>query len=119
MSSYVHVVKAPAPYTLEELARMARAPLEALGAERAVAFGSYARGEADGFSDLDLVVVMETERPRAERAAHLAPLLRALPLTVNLFVYTPAEYAGGMIRRLGIFDALARDGVEVYARPPR
>ncbi len=112
----VHVIKAARRYSLDELAQLAAAALRATGAERAVAFGSWARGTADGFSDLDLAVVVETDLPRLERPRLLAGLLDALPLGVDLLVYTPEEFAQGLRERYGVFDAIAREGITIYAR---
>lgn len=72
----VEVVHAPAPCSLDELIRRAQPVLRAAGVHRAVAFGSWARGEADGFS-------------------------------------------AGESRGFGIFDAIAREGVEVYRAGPQ
>ncbi len=116
MPDDVHILEAERRYTLEELARRAVAPLRAAGAERAVVFGSWARGTADGFSDLDLAVVLETDLPRPERARAFAALLDALPVGVDLLVYTPEEFAHGLRDRYGVFDAIAREGVTIYAR---
>lgn len=111
----VEVVCAPAPCSLDELIRRARPVLRAAGVHRAVTFGSWARGEADGFSDLDLAVVADTSLPRVERGLALAAKLDdALPLVVDLIVYTPEEFSAGESRGFGIFDAIAREGVEVY-----
>jgi predicted nucleotidyltransferase len=118
-SDEVIVLRAPARVTLAEFAERARAPLEEAGAERAVAFGSWARGEADAWSDLDLVVVLDTDLPFVERGNRLAKLVEALPVAVDLLVYTRAEFARGMAERRGVFDALAREGVTLYERPPR
>jgi predicted nucleotidyltransferase len=112
----VHVIRAPRRYSLEDLAARAAGPLRAAGAERAVVFGSWARGTADGFSDLDLAVVLATDLPRLERARALSGLLDALPLGVDLLVYTPEEFAEGLRDRYGVFDAIAREGVTIYAR---
>lgn len=80
-----------------------------------MAFGSWARGEADGFSDLDLAVVADTSLPRVERGLALAAKLDdALPLVVDLIVYTPEEFSAGEARGFGVFGAIAREGVEVY-----
>jgi predicted nucleotidyltransferase len=59
VSEEVVVVRAPARFTLEEVAGLARPALETAGAERAIVFGSWARGTEDGYSDLDLAVVLE------------------------------------------------------------
>jgi predicted nucleotidyltransferase len=112
----VTVLKAEPRYTLEELTRLARGPLEAAGAERAVVFGAFARGRADGYSDLDLVVVLETERPFLERWKLLRDLLDSLPLPVDLLVYTPDEFRDGLAGATGVFAAIEREGVTIYAR---
>lgn len=112
--SGVTILREAAPCSLDELRLLAVPLLRNAGASRAVVFGSWARGEADGFSDLDLVVVMETDRPRAGRGLELAGQLDAtLPVVVDLIVYTPAEFAAGMSRGFDVFDALSRDGVEI------
>jgi len=62
-------------------------------------FGSWARGEQDEASDIDVVVIMHTELPFLERAI---PLCRTFPLdlgAVDLLVYTPEEW-----------EAMQRDG---------
>jgi predicted nucleotidyltransferase len=116
VSEEVTVVRGAARHTLEELADRARDPLEAAGAERAVVFGSWARGCADAFSDLDLAVVIETPLPPLERGCLLRALVEALPVGVDLLVYTPAEFRRGLDERFGVFDAIAREGVTIYAR---
>jgi predicted nucleotidyltransferase len=113
----VIVLRAPARATLDELARRAEPVLRRAGALRAVAFGSFARGAADGYSDLDLAVVLRTDRPRLERGELLKDLFDALPVSLDLLVYTPEEFALGMKERMGVFDAIAREGVTIYERP--
>jgi predicted nucleotidyltransferase len=112
----VTVVRARRQHSLEELAQRAAEFLAASGAERAVVFGSWARGTADGYSDLDLAVVLATALPRLERGALLGDLVDALPVGVDLLVFTPEEWARGMEIRRGVFDAIAREGITIYAR---
>lgn len=107
---------APARIDLAEIARLAAGPLAAAGAERAVAFGSFARGTADGYSDLDLVVVLATDLPLPERGRLLGDLLDALPVPVDLLVYTPEEFTRGMVRGMDLFHTLSEEGVTLYER---
>lgn len=58
--------------------------------QRVILFGSYAAGRRDLFTDLDLLVVMETPLDFVSRVAELARQLKA-EVPVDLLVYTPAE----------------------------
>lgn len=82
-------------------------------ATKAFLVGSYARGSADAWSDADLIVVMPTDRPLVERPLALAQVLDALPIPVDLLVYTPEEFDRGMARGFGIFEMIRREGVQI------
>jgi len=56
-------------------------------------FGSFARGEADALSDIDLLVVADSTRPFVDRFRDFPDLLREAPVGLDLLVYTPAEFA--------------------------
>ena len=114
MEGSVTIVREPAGWSLAELARLAARPLEAARAKRAVAFGSYARGAADGWSDLDLAVVVDTDLARHERGELLKGLHDALPVALDLLVYTPAEFERGMAAGLDVFAAIAHEGRTIY-----
>jgi uncharacterized protein len=116
MSATVEILRKPAPATLAELADRLAAPLRESGAERAVVFGSYARGEADGYSDLDLVVVLPTALPFLDRGRLLPELFDAVPVGIDLLIYTPEEYEEGRRRGFGIFAEMADHGVTIYPR---
>ena len=117
MSTGVEIFWKEAPATLEELTERLRKPLERAGAERAVAFGSYARGEADGYSDLDLVVVLETGLPFLERGRLLPEIPETIPVGVDLLIYTPEEFRRGLERGRGIFAEILDHGVTLFQSP--
>jgi predicted nucleotidyltransferase len=68
------------------------AKLSRLGVDRLSLFGSYASGKADLFTDLDILVVMDTDKPFPERATSLCSLL-SLPVDVDILCYTPYEFS--------------------------
>lgn len=61
------------------------------GIKEAYLFGSWARGDADHLSDVDLVVVAPSERPFVDRFRDFPEILSA-PAGVDLVVYTPEEF---------------------------
>lgn len=111
--SDVFVYNAPAPLDLEGIRDRLVPLLEAHDAVRAFVIGSYARGSADGWSDLDLVIVMPTDAPFVERPLALVDLLDAVPTAVDLMVYTPEEFERGMRRGFGVFDSISREGISI------
>ncbi|MGC8961519.1 MAG: nucleotidyltransferase domain-containing protein [Candidatus Bathyarchaeia archaeon] len=59
--------------------------------EKISIFGSYAKGRRDLFTDLDVVIVMRTDKPFIERMKEIYSLL-ALPVDADILCYTPEEY---------------------------
>mgnify|MGYP006306094525 CR=1 FL=1 len=61
-------------------------------AEAVYVYGSFAREELHAGSDIDLIVVMETDLPFVERGG-LADCIRERIPSVEPLVYTPDEFA--------------------------
>lgn len=59
--------------------------------QRIILFGSQARGERTGSSDLDLFIEMETQAPPPERAVEVSSLFGLRPWSLDVVVYTPDE----------------------------
>ena len=64
---------------------------EALHPEQIVLFGSYGRGTATQDSDLDLLVVMESNAPPYKRGVAVRKLFWPPPVAMDILVFTPAE----------------------------
>jgi predicted nucleotidyltransferase len=61
-------------------------------ARAAYLIGSRARGHADEHSDIDVIIVAESDRPTVERFKDYLPAIVASTVGVDLFVYTPEEF---------------------------
>lgn len=59
--------------------------------EMIVLFGSYAQGRIGPDSDIDLLVIKDSNLRRDERDREIRPLLRDIKLPLDIFVYTPEE----------------------------
>lgn len=64
-----------------------------LDAERVILFGSYAQGTAAEDSDVDLLVVADTDLSPRERYTAVRRLVADVPVPFDIIVKTPAEYA--------------------------
>lgn len=86
---------------------------------KAIVFGSLARGEPFPRSDIDLILVQETEKRFFDRyEGLLCELRRCVPeRDVDVLIYTPEEMAF-MARRCFIATALREETV-IYERTPR
>lgn len=88
-------MKPPSPTEIEAALRRLTEKLVAWGALKVILFGSVARGDYSGASDIDLVVVKDTpERPQQRIADALEQCWSTdPPLPVEPLVYTPEEFA--------------------------
>jgi predicted nucleotidyltransferase len=62
-----------------------------LAPHKIVLFGSYAYGKPNPHSDVDLLVIMETDQPHKERRWAVSRLLLPRPFPVDILVKTPEE----------------------------
>lgn len=70
--------------------------------EKILLFGSYANGQPTPDSDLDLMVVMETDRPRNKRSTPIRLLFKPMPCAMDILVVTPEEvsYWNGTVNHI-------------------
>jgi predicted nucleotidyltransferase len=80
---------------------------------QAIAFGSVARGEADSWSDLDLLIVTETTRPFLERFKDFAGLYDVWP-RLDLLIYTPEEFERMIAEDNPLVTLALREGVVLH-----
>jgi uncharacterized protein len=59
--------------------------------EKIILFGSYAYGEPKEHSDIDLVIIKDSNLPRYQRGREVRKYLRGMKVAVDLVVYTREE----------------------------
>ena len=99
---------------MREIAERLRPIFERHRVRRAIVFGSLARGDASRRSDLDLIVVQETDKRFLDRYDDLLPAVTAAVRSreVDLLIYTPQELA--QISQRAFIAAALREGKTIY-----
>jgi len=91
--------------------------LRAYEPERVIVFGSVARGQADAFSDLDIVVIKETDERFVRRILTVSDYLPLDCGSIDVLVYTPGEFE--RMQKVGnpLVAEVVAHGVTVYEHP--
>ncbi|MBI3267702.1 MAG: nucleotidyltransferase domain-containing protein [Planctomycetes bacterium] len=84
--------------------------LRPLAPERVILFGSLAHGLVDEYSDVDVVVVLPTDRPFLERGLEVVRLLAPMGRPVEALVYTPGEYGAMLLAGHGFLEHVLETG---------
>lgn len=82
-------------------------------ARKVIAFGSVARGDADDWSDLDLIIVSETARPFFERFKDFRGLYDVWP-RLDLLIYTPDEFERMLAEENPLIARAVAEGVVLH-----
>lgn len=99
------------PGKLEEAVRRL---VRAANPVRIILFGSHARGDADDFSDLDLLVIEREVENRYEELQRLSEALLGLVLPVDLLVISEADYRQWSQTPGSVYRAAYQEGRVLY-----
>ena len=96
--------------------RAVQAIVRAYRPQRVIVFGSFARGDTHELSDLDLIVVKETEERFFDRIGRVRDTCAGIPINVQPWVYTPAEFEDMLSRGNSFLETALAEGVAAYEK---
>lgn len=104
------------PLSQAEVIAELMASLKHYDPEAAILFGSWARGEQDEYSDIDLVVIKQTQERFFDRSAAL--YAAGLPSrAMDVFVYTPEEFRQMWEQGNPFIEGIVEEGIVIHRRP--
>jgi uncharacterized protein len=99
--------------TLEGIRNVTRQIVQQFHPQKVILFGSYAYGQPTEDSDVDLLVVMDTDESPLHVAAKIAAAIEH-PFPLDIVVRTPGEFASA-VHRQGVFaTGVATKGITLY-----
>ena len=107
------------PITDAKIHKAARKIADAVHPEKIILFGSFAYGQPTPDSDVDLLVIMDSDLSAHARSVQVSEILNPRPFPVDIIVRTPAEVEERL--RLGdcFFREIVRKGKVLYERSSR
>jgi predicted nucleotidyltransferase len=105
-----------APVTTEILDEIVRRIVAALRPEKIILFGSYVYGQPSADSDLDLLVIMETNARPVDRYLAVSRLIRPRPFPLDILVRTPQEISQALAKGDFFIREIVTQGRVLYER---
>lgn len=105
------------PVTETKIRQAAQKIVDAVQPQKIVLFGSFAYGRPDPDSDVDLLVIMESEQSVHARSVQISEILYPRPFPVDIIVRTPAEVAERIALGDSFFREIMTRGKVLYERP--
>lgn len=84
--------------------------------DKIILFGSLARGELEELGDVDLLVIANTEMTFRQRARAAAEIAEPFDEDLDIFVYTPSEYAEMNHEWHPFIESIKRNHVVLYEK---
>ena len=104
------------PVTEALLAGITRCIVEKFQPHKVVLFGSYAYGTPDLDSDVDLLVVLDSDEPIAQRIRRVAEVAKVRFVPMDVLVRTPAEIAERLAMGDFFMAEILEKGKVLYCR---
>lgn len=82
--------------------------IEKLSPKAIILFGSASKGTADDDSDIDLLIIMETDLNKSDRFVLARGAVGRIGMPVDVLVYTPDEFASESMKS----DSIVKEAVE-------
>ena len=105
-----------APVTEEVLGEIVHRLVTGLQPQKIILFGSYVYGTPSTDSDVDLLVIVDTQARPVDRYVRVSRLLQPRPFPLDLLVKTPEEIAQALDREDNFICEIMTRGRVLYER---
>jgi len=104
------------PVTEELLQELTQCIVEAFAPDKVILFGSHAYGAPGPCSDVDILVIMDSDERPAKRALKVLRACRPRFVPLDILVRTPAELAHRLSINDSFFKEIMEKGRVLYER---
>jgi predicted nucleotidyltransferase len=84
--------------------------------EKIILFGSYAQGNFSDDSDLDFILVKNTNIPKHKRGIEIRRLFYGLPIPMDFKIYTSSEFSKELSNQYSFLNSAIKGSKVLYER---
>lgn len=101
-------------YTQEQINNVVSKIVQSVNPTKVILFGSYANGQPNENSDLDLLIIKNTDNPLNKRASEIRQYLRGIKIPMDILVYTENEYKEQLNSKYSLLSNIVEKGKVLY-----
>ena len=100
--------------TQEQIISVVGKIVENINPEKIILFGSYADGKPNEDSDIDLLIIQNTDAPINKRALEVRRCLRGSKIPMDILVYTVDEFKDQLTSKYSFISNITEKGKVLY-----
>lgn len=100
--------------SINQIEDVAKTIGERINAKSVFLFGSYSRNQAGENSDVDLLVIADSDLPRHKRSRQIHLMFKPYPFPMDILVYTPEEVKKESEFEISFISRALREGRKLY-----
>ena len=100
--------------TQEQINFVVEKIVKSIKPEKVILFGSYAYGRPDENSDLDILIVKDTEIPLPKRGMEVRKFLRGMKIPIDVIIYTQNEIDEWKDTKAAFINHIIKNGKVLY-----
>ncbi len=84
--------------------------------DKIILFGSYAHGNYSDNSDLDFILIKDTNIPKHKRGLEVRRLFYGLPIPMDFKIYTSTEFSNELLNQYSFLSSAIKGSKILYER---
>ncbi len=84
--------------------------------DKIILFGSYASGNPNDDSDIDLLIIKDTDLPKHKRSFDIQKSLRGSMIPMDILVYTQKEFEQEKLNKYSFLSSVIKTSKILYER---
>jgi predicted nucleotidyltransferase len=102
--------------TISQINDIAMMIADKIHPDKIILFGSYAKGNYNNSSDIDLIIVKQSDLPKPHRGLEIQKIFYRSLIAVDIKFYTLEEYKSDLNNKYSFLSSVIKESAVLYER---